>query len=64
MKRRGTKELEQLKSLSLKIQNATKKCTITEKRGKQRARSVIYTSQGRLPKIVTPLIDFIDEPVI
>ena len=35
MKGRGKKELEQLKSLSQKIQEASKSVAVTEKKGKQ-----------------------------
>ena len=46
MKRRGTKKLEQLKSLNLKIQEATSKSVVvTEKKGKY-LRLIIYTSEG------------------
>ena len=50
MKGRGTKELEQLKSLSLKILEAMpKRAAITEKKRKQYVRQIIYINQGNLP---------------
>ena len=62
MKGKVTKELEQLKSLSLKIQEATSKnVAVTEKNGRQYVR---HTNQGHLPTKVTPVIDLTDEPVI
>ena len=65
MKGRGTKELEELKSLSLKIQKTmSKNVAITEKKGKQYVKQIIYTNQGHLPTKVTPLIEFKDESVI
>ena len=63
MKGRGTRELEQLKLWSLKIQEATSNVAITEKKEKQCVRQIIYTNQGHLPKKGTPDIDFMDEPV-
>ena len=64
MKERGTKKLQQLKHLSLKIQKATSKNgTITEKK-KNNIRQIIYTNQGHLPTKVTPDINFADEPVV
>ena len=49
MKGRVTKESKQLKSLSLKIQEATSKnVTITEKKGKQYVRQITYINQGQL----------------
>ena len=57
--------LKQLKSLSLKIGEATSKSVvITEKKGKQYVRQIIYINQGYLPTKVTPVIDFTDEPII
>ena len=67
MKGRTTKGLEQLKSLSLKIQEATSiSVVITEEKGKQYVRQIIYIyiNQGHLPTKVTPIIDFKDEPII
>ena len=65
MKRRVTKELEQLKPLSLKIQEATSKSVaVTEKKEKRYARHIIYTNQGHLQIKFTPVIDFTNEPVI
>ena len=62
MKGKVTKELEQLKSLNLKIQEATSKnVAVTEKNGRQYVR---HTNQGHLPTKVTPVIDLTDEPVI
>ena len=62
MKRRGTKEWEQLKSLSLKIQETTSKSVaITEKKIKQYG---WHTKQGHLPRKVTAVTDVTDEPVI
>ena len=62
MKERGTKELKQLKSLSLKIQELTwKSVAVTEKIEKQYVR---HTNQGHLPTKVTLVVDFTDEPVI
>ena len=50
MKRQGTKELQQLKPLSLKIRDTTSKNVwITEKNGKQCIRLTIYSNQGHLP---------------
>ena len=49
----------------LKIQEATsKKVAITEKKGTQYVRQIIYTSIGHLPTNVLPVIDFTDETVI
>ena len=65
MKGRDTKKLEQLKSLSLKIEEApSKSVAITEEKGKQYVRQIIYINQGHLPSEVTPAIDFTDEPII
>ena len=65
MKGRDTKKLEQLKSLSLKIEEAiSKSVAITEEKGKQYVRQIIYINQGHLPAKVTPAIDFTDEPII
>ena len=62
LKGKVTKELEQLKSLSLKIQKATSKnVAVTEKNGRQYVR---HTNQGHLSTNVTPVIDLTDEPVI
>ena len=64
MKKTGTKELEQLKSLSLKIQEATSSVVITKKKGKQYLIQIIYINQGHFPSKVSPIIDFTDEPVM
>ena len=65
MKGRGTKELEQLKSLRIKIQEATSKnVAITKKKGKHYARQIIYINQGHLPTKVTPVVDFADKSII
>ena len=65
MKGRGTKELKQLESLSLKTQEATSKSvSITEKKGKKYVRQIIYINQGHLPTKVTPVIDFTDKLVM
>ena len=62
---KGYKEFEQLKSLSLKIQEATSKSVgINERKGKQYVRQIIYINQGHLLAKVTPVIDFTDKPVI
>ena len=68
MKRRGTKQLEQLKSLIFKIQESTSKSVaITEKKGKNmldksytstrgiylQKLQMIYINQGHLPTKVT-----------
>ena len=65
MKGRGTKELEQLKSLSLKTEKAmSKSVAIIEKKGKQYfSKQIIYINQGHLPAKVTPVIDFTDKSV-
>ena len=58
------KELEQLKSLGLKIQEATSNSvTITKKKGKQYLKQIIYINHGHLTKKVTPVTDFTDEPI-
>ena len=60
-----TKELGHLKSLSLKIQETTSKSVvISEKKGKQFVRQIIYINQRHLSTKVIPLIDFADKPVI
>ena len=65
MKERGTKQLEQLKSLSLKIQQTTSKSVaITKKKGKQYVTQIIYINQGGLPTKVTLFIDFTNETII
>ena len=67
MNGRDTKELEQLKSLSLKIQEATSKSfAITDTKGKKyfTVRQIIYIDQGHLSRKVTPVIDFKDEAII
>ena len=65
MKGSGTKELEQLKSFSLKIQEAmSKRVAITEEKRKQYVKQIIYINQRNLPKKVIPVTDFKDEPVI
>ena len=65
MKERGTKQLEQLKSLSLKIQQTTSKSVaITKKKGKQYVTQIIYINQGGLPTKVTLVIDFTNETII
>ena len=65
MKGRGTKELGQLKSFSLKIQEATSKSVaITEKNGKQCIRQIIYINHEHLPTKFTPVFDFTNEPII
>ena len=57
------KVLEQLKPLSLKMQEATSKnVAFTEKKGKQYVRQIMYTNQGHLSIKVTSVIDYIDEP--
>ena len=62
MKGRVTKELEQLKSLSLKIEEVTSKSVaVIEKNGRQYVR---HYQPGHLPTKVTPVIDLTDEPVI
>ena len=58
MKGKGTEELEQSKSTSLKIQEATSKSVAVI------TKSVRHTNQGHLPTKVTPVIDLTDEPVI
>ena len=62
----SVKELEQLKSLSLKIQEAiSNRNVIIKKKRKQYVRQIIYNiNQANLPTKVTPVIDFTDEPVI
>ena len=56
------RRLKQLKSLKLKIQEATSKNdSITEKKEKKYSKQIINTNQGHLP---TPVIDFTDEPII
>ena len=63
MKGRGTKELEQLKHLNLKIwEAATKNVAITEKKKTVCQRNHIY-QPGASTK-VTLDIDFTDEPVV
>ena len=65
MKRSDMKESEQLKSLSLKIQEPTQKSVaITKKKRKQYVRKWIYTNQGNLSTEVTPVTDFTCESVI
>ena len=66
MKGRGKKELEQFKSLSLRIKEVTSKSdTITEKKGKQNISwQIMYINQEHLPPKFTPVIDFTDEPGI
>ena len=47
------------------MQEATsKKVPMTEKKGKQYVRQIIYTNQGHSHTKVTPVIDFTGEPVI
>ena len=59
------KESEQLKSLSLKIQEPTQKSVaITKKKRKQYVRKCIYTNQGNLSTEVAPVTDFTCESVI
>ena len=59
---RVTKELEQVKSLNWKIEEATSESVaVTEKNGRQYVR---HTNQGHLPTKVTLVIDLTDEPVI
>ena len=58
MKGKGTEELEQSKSTSLKIQEATSKSVAVI------TKNVRQTNQGHLPTKVTPVIDLTDEPVI
>ena len=61
MKGRGTKELDQLNCLNLKIQEAkVKNAAIIEKKGKRYVRQIIYTKR-HLPTKVTPVIDFTDK---
>ena len=61
----GTKELGHLKSLSLKIQETTSKSVvISEEKGKQFVRQIIYINQRHLSTKVTPVINFTDKPVI
>ena len=66
MKQRGTKELEQVKHLDLKIQKVmSKNVGITsEKKGKQYVRQIIYNNQRHLPTKVTLSIEFTDEPAV
>ena len=53
---RGTKELEQLKGLSFKIQEATlKSIAITERKGKY-IRQIKFTNQRHLPRKVTLIL--------
>ena len=60
MKGKGRKKLKQLKALSLKIQDASSKSVvITDKKGKQYVRQIIYPSTK-----VTPVIDFTYESVV
>ena len=62
---KGNKESEQLKSLSFKIQEATSKnVPMTEKKGKQYARKIIYTNQENLAIKLIPVINVTDKPVI
>ena len=60
MKGRSTKELEQLKSLSLKIWEVrSKSVAITEKNNMaNHTRPIIDTNQWRLSTTVSPAIDF------
>ena len=61
----GYKRITIIKNVSLKIQKATSRSVaVTQKKGKQYIRHIIYTNQGHLPTKVTPDIDFTDEPVI
>ena len=57
------KELEQLKSLTLKIQvrKSKRSVMITEKKGTCLTN---HTNQGHIPTEVSPVIDFTDKPVI
>ena len=59
-----TKESEQLKLLSWKIQEATSNVAITETKEKQYTRQIIYTNQGHSPTKVTPDIDFTDKSLV
>ena len=59
---RGTKKFEQLKFLSLKIQEVTSKSVAVTERNERNY--VRHTNQGHLPTKVTPVIGLTDEPVI
>ena len=66
-KGKDTKELDQLKHLSTKIQEVTKNVAITEKNEKQyvRLQLIIPRTLGEFLNKVTPDIDgFTDEPVV
>ena len=64
-KEKGYKKLKQLKSFSQKIQEATSKSVaITEKKGKQNARKMIYNNQEHSPTKFTCVTDFTGEPVV
>ena len=61
MKGRGKKKLEKLKFLSLKIQEATSKSVvINKKKRKHYVTQIIYTNQGYL---LTKGVPVIDEPI-
>ena len=65
MKGRVARELERLKSLNLKIQEATSKnLVISEKNGKKFVRQIISANQRHFLTNVTPAIDFTDESVL
>lgn len=54
---KGYEELEQLKSFSLKIQGTTSSVAITERKGKQYVRQIMYINQRhylqKLPLLLT-----------
>ena len=62
---KGTKESDEIKPLNLKILEATSKnVAITNKKGKQYIRQIIYTNQMYFPTKISPIIYFTDKPLI
>ena len=64
MKRNGSKELEQLTHLSLKMQGAaSENVALTDKKKMQHVRQIIYTNQGHLSATVIPNFDFTEKMI-
>ena len=64
MKGKSTEVLEQLTHVENTRSNVKKCFEHREKKVKQYARQIKYTSQRHSPTKVTPDIDFADEPVV